>query len=197
MRSPKAASASEQGQSRRKTGGQEASAPARALLHGLVPSCSVCEHSWNALTPQNRRGAGVKRSARTRPPPHCRALYPFTPRDLHIDDRDAHADHEPVTSGGAERRTTPQERFVAGSLTEATRVVPVGPVLFTVEPQLRVHMASAAFSNWTRNQCACTLPAFWPSPPLRHFAPVSPSGLLLCSSNGTPAHAAFPQSPAF
>jgi hypothetical protein len=30
-----------------------------------------------------------------------------------------------------------------------------------------------------------------------HFAPVSPSGLLLSSSNGTPADAAFPQSPAF
>src|SRR5665811_1266164 len=39
-----------------------------------------------------------------------------------------HADHEPTASGGAERRTTPQEGVVAGSRTEATGVVSVSTV---------------------------------------------------------------------
>ena len=40
----------------------------------------------------------------------------------------AHADHEPVASGGAERRTALQEAVVAGSGTRATGVVPVSSV---------------------------------------------------------------------
>src|ERR1700687_208913 len=44
------------------------------------------------------------------------------------DGADAHATDEPVAGGGAERRSAPQERFVAGSRTETTRVVPVSPV---------------------------------------------------------------------
>ena len=40
----------------------------------------------------------------------------------------AHADHEPVASGGTERRPALQEEVVAGSGTEAAGVVPVSSV---------------------------------------------------------------------
>src|SRR5450631_1394222 len=40
----------------------------------------------------------------------------------------AHADHEPVASGGPQRRSAVQEEIVAGGRTEATGVIPVSPV---------------------------------------------------------------------